>query len=149
MLIPMLVLLSTLGGAAPQDAVVPPDARSTIAAANGDWVSALKRRDAAAIAAPYADDGIFVTAEGFVVKGRDGVAQLMRSRLDQMGSVVSGTIVQDGLTKQGSLIYEWGHADVEYSRDGRTQHSRGRYLTVWQQGPAGKWQIARNLSLPE
>lgn len=133
-----------------QGAQVPADARAAIAAANADWIPAMKRQDAAAVAAPYAEDGVFVNASGVVVTGRDAVAQLMRDRFTQMGHVVDGRIVQDGLTRQGTLIYEWGHADLTISRDGAPpQRSTGRYLTVWQKGAAGKWQIVRNLSLPE
>jgi uncharacterized protein (TIGR02246 family) len=149
MLIQSIVLLSILSGAPQQGAPVPADAHAAIAAANAAWVPALKKGDAAAVAAPYADDALFVTAQGFVVKGRDGVGQLMRSRFTQMGAVISGSIVQDGLTVQGDLVYEWGHASLESTKDGARQHSGGRYLTVWQKTAAGKWQIIRNLSLPE
>lgn len=148
MLITIMVLLSTLGTPTVQEAVVPADARAAIAAANADWTTALKKGDPAAVAAPYSDDAIFVTAQGFVVKGRDGVAQLTRSRFTQMGTVSSASIVQDGLTVQGSLIYEWGHATIESAKAGVKQHSAGRYLTVWEK-IGGKWQIVRNLSLPE
>ena len=133
-----------------QDASVAADARKAIAAANADWIPALKKHDADAVAAPYAEDGIFVTATGEVHKGRAAVAQLMRDRLATMGTVVDGTLVQDGLTRQGSLIYEWGHADlVLASGAAAPRHSRGRYLTVWHQGPGDRWEIVRNLSLPE
>ena len=144
------LLLSGLMFSTPQESTIPTDARATIEAANADWIPALKRHDADAIAAAYADDGVFVTATGDVFRGRAAVAQLMHDRFATMGAVVSGSLVQDGVSRQGSLIYEWGHADLELARAGAApQHSRGRYLTVWQQGPAGRWQIIRNLSLPE
>ncbi|MGE5362009.1 MAG: hypothetical protein ACM3NQ_23585, partial [Bacteroidales bacterium] len=59
--------------------------------------------------------------------------------------------VQDGATMQGRLIYEWGHARLELVREGAApEESRGRYLTVWQKnGKTGRWEIVRNLSLPE
>lgn len=145
-----VVLFSALTLATAQDTGVPAEARSTIAKANAEWVPALKARDAVTIAGPYADDGIFVTATGVVAKGRDAVARLMRERFAQMGTVLSGSITQDGLTRQGTSIYEWGHADLELSRAGApSQHSGGRYLTVWQKSAAGRWVIVRNLSLPE
>ena len=147
----ILAIVLTLGvSLAFNQADIPAAARDTIAAANADWIPALKKHDANAIAAPYAEDGVFVTATGDVFKGRAAVAQLMRDRCAQIGTVLGGSLVQDALTRQGSLIYEWGHADVEIARAGAApQHSRGRYLTVWRQGPGGRWEIARNLSLPE
>jgi uncharacterized protein (TIGR02246 family) len=144
------VMLAALGITSVQVKGVPADARATIAKANAEWIPALKARDAATIAAPYADDGIFVTATGDVIKGRDAVAQLMRDRIAQMGTVISGTIVQDGLTRQGTSIYEWGHAVLELAHEGApAQHSGGRYLTVWQKSAAGRWVIVRNLSFAE
>jgi ketosteroid isomerase-like protein len=74
----------------------------------------------------------------------------MRDRVAQMGKVVSGELVQDGLTRQGAFIYEWGHATLLVARAGAAPaQSKGRYLTVWRQGTAGRWEIIRNLSLPE
>jgi ketosteroid isomerase-like protein len=58
--------------------------------------------------------------------------------------------VQDGLTIAGSLIYEWGHADLELvRRNAPPVRSAGRYLTVWSRDASGHWRIVRNLSLPD
>lgn len=51
-------------------------ARAAIEHANGDFVRALKARDAGAIAAAYADDGMFVLPDGRVVAGRSAVRDL-------------------------------------------------------------------------
>jgi|SRR5579859_7814645 len=131
-------------------ATPPPDARATIAAANADWIPAVKKLDADAIAAPYADEGVFVSVTGDAFKGRAAIAQMMRARFAQLGTVVDGTLVQDGLTRQGRFIYEWGHADLTTAADGSApRHVGGRYLTVWQQNGGGRWEIIRNISLPE
>ncbi len=143
----MLLAVGAIAG--PQDAGVPADARTTIAAANAAWLPAMKARDANAIAAPYADDGIFVAATGTVATGRDAIARLMRERF-ATGTVLSGELVQDGLTRQGTMIYEWGHATWTVAAGGKPPtQARGRYLTVWRRSAAGRWQIARNLSLPD
>lgn len=144
------IVLLGLGSGAPQASSVPAEARATIARANAEWVAALKAHDAAAVAAPYAEDGIFVTATGNVVKGRQAIEAMTRDRFPQMGTIVSGTIVQDGVTRQGTSIYEWGHADLTLAHEGGSpQRSRARYLTVWQKSAAGRWEIVRNLSLPD
>src|SRR5262249_28961696 len=128
---------------------VPRAARQTIAAANAAWLRAMKRQDAAAIAQPYADDAVFVAATGEAVRGRSAIEQFSRDRFTKIGRVVGGKIVQDGLTRVGTMIYEWGHADLQLSRDGGTTTSKGRYLTVWRPDASGRWRIIRNLSLPE
>ena len=128
---------------------IPTSARQAIAAANAEWLPAMQRQDAAAIAAVYADDGVFVAVSGEAVRGRAAVEQFMRDRFASSGRVVGGNIVQDGLTRAGALIYEWGHADLQLSRNGQTPTaSSGRYLTVWAADSQGRWRIIRNLSLP-
>ncbi len=148
MMVVTLVAVAAIGGV--QDAGIPADARAAIAAANSAWLPAMKARDATAIAEPYAEDGVFVTPTGVVATGRDGVARLMRERFAQRGVVTSGELVQDGMTRQGAMIYEWGHATVTTGRAGaRSTQSRGRYLTVWRQNGSGRWEIIRNLSLAD
>jgi uncharacterized protein (TIGR02246 family) len=125
-------------------------ARTTIAKANADWVDAMKRQDVPAIVEPYADDATFVTATGEAVRGRSAIAQLMRERFVKTGRVTTARIVQDGITAAGTMIFEWGHADLEMAREGQAAvPTRGRYLTVWAKDSAGRWRITRNLSLPD
>ena len=138
------------GGAAEADSAVPAAARATIDSVNSAWLPALRRKDAAAIAEPYADDGVLVTATGETFRGRGAVEEAMRASLAGMGDAqVGGRLVQDGLTRTGNLIYEWGHAELEITRPGAAPaHAMGRYLTVWRQDATGRWRILRNLSLP-
>lgn len=149
----MLFLLLTLAmPGAPLQAsagAVPAAARIAIEAANNEWVAAMQHRDAAAVARPYADDGVFVAANGVVARGRPAIEELMRTRFDSIGRVVGGSIVQDGLTRQGALVYEWGHATLEIAGADDAARSSGRYLTVWRASADGQWRIIRNLSLPE
>ena len=128
---------------------IPASARQAIAAANAEWLPAMQAQDAATIAAVYADDGVFVAVNGETVRGRGAIEQFMRERFGRSGRVVSGKLTQDGLTRAGVLIYEWGHADLQLSRNGEAPSaSSGRYLTVWAADPQGRWRIMRNLSLP-
>jgi uncharacterized protein (TIGR02246 family) len=127
---------------------IPADARRTIADANSGWLRAMKSGDAAATAAPYADDAVFVTALGESVRGRSAIERLMQDRFAASGRAVDGAIQQDGLTKVGDRIYEWGHATLMLARDGaKPSEFKGRYLTVWAADAAGHWRIIRNLSL--
>jgi uncharacterized protein (TIGR02246 family) len=131
-------------------AAVPSGVRAMIDSVNADWIPALNRKDAVGIAAPYADDGMLVTPTGETYRGRAAVEAAMRESVTRLGTArVGGRLVQDGLTRAGNLLYEWGHAELEITRPGaQPVHSAGRYLTVWQQDAAGRWRILRNLSLP-
>jgi uncharacterized protein (TIGR02246 family) len=138
------------GAAAGDSTAVPVDARATIDSVNAAWLPTVQRNDAAAIADPYADDGLLVTATGETFGGRAAVEQAMRESLAGIGAArVGGRLVQDGITHAGNLIYEWGHAELEITRPGaEPAHATTRYLTVWRQDATGRWRILRNLSLP-
>jgi uncharacterized protein (TIGR02246 family) len=148
----VLLLLANLPPAEsrnePRDAVFS-EALATIRAANDDWLPAFKRRDAAALAAPYASDGLFITTSGQVLHGRLAVEQLYAERLASITRVVGGTLVQDGTARiSDTLIYEWGHGTLTVEKsDGTQSTGGGPYLTVWHRGDDGKWQIIRNLIL--
>jgi uncharacterized protein (TIGR02246 family) len=141
-------LLQASSGAA-TTTPVPADARAAIARANDDWLGAMQRQDARAIVEPYAEDGVFVLATAKAVTGRAAIERLMRERFRTSGRIVSGTLHQDDLVVAGSMIYEWGHAELEVARppDQAPTRSVGRYLTVWKRDASGNWRIIRNLSL--
>ena len=146
---PALAAQGTAGAAAADSTSVPASARAAIDSVNAAWLPALQRKDGAAIADAYADDGVLMAAAGETVRGRAAVEQAMRAMAARGGSVLGGRLVQDGITRAGALIYEWGHADLEVARPGAAPaHVTGRYLTVWRQDPGGRWRIIRNLSLP-
>ena len=154
----LAVALPLLLGARPSSAVSPavqsPDpvtviasARNAIDAANSDWVPAMERGDAAAVAAAYAADGVLVTSKGEAIRGRAAVAARYRAELMQMGRVIGGGLVQEGVTVSGGLIYEWGHGWLAFRKEGKRQVSSGPYFTVWRRDPDGSWKILRNLVL--
>jgi len=135
--------------APPAAAPVPDDARAAIARANAEWLPAMQHQDTKAIVEPYADDAVFVDAAGVSVKGRPAIEQLMRDRFARTGRVLNATLQQDNLVVAGSMIYEWGHAEIDVSGVGGAAPARsvGRYLTVWKRDETGRWRIIRNLSL--
>ena len=121
-------------------------ARPTIDAADNEWLPAMQAHDAAKIAAPYARDALFILADGKTVRGQGAIREMYQAGFRKPGKIVSGRLVQDGLVAAGSLIYEWGHARLVIDRgNGKPAVSAGKYLTVWQRDPSGRWQIIRNL----
>lgn len=125
-------------------------ARSEIDAANAAWLPGLQHRDAGAIAAAYADSGLFIAGDGTVTRGRIAVARMYAERFPHLRPIRAGAVVQDGLTVLGpTSIAEWGHAWVELApeRSGEPPtRSGGTYLTVWNREPDGHWRIVRNLA---
>ena len=125
-------------------------ARPEIAAANAAWLPGLKQQNAAAIVAPYADTGLFIQADGSVIRGRAAIAKMYVDRFPRMQGIRDGAVVQDGLAVVGpGLIYEWGHGWLELAArapGGPPVRSGGTYLTVWQRATDGHWRITRNLT---
>ena len=125
-------------------------ARPEIDAANAAWLPGLQRRDAGALAAAYADSGLFVAGDGAVTQGRAAVARMYAARFPRLRPIRTGAVVQDGLTVLGpTRIAEWGHGWLELApeRDGEPpERTGGTYLTVWQREADGHWRIVRNLA---
>jgi len=125
-------------------------ARPDIEAANAAWLPGLRTRNAALIAAAYADSGLFIAADGAVTRGRAAVAQLYAARFPRLRAIRAGGVVEDGLTViSASCVVEWGHAWLEQdpaTGTGPPVRTRGTYLTVWNRGTDGHWRITRNLT---
>ena len=69
--------------------------------ANSDWVAAMKTGDAAAIAAPYADDAVFVGMDGASIRGRVEIEKMYRARFERMGLARSTRIDSKNLVGDG------------------------------------------------
>lgn len=125
-------------------------ARPEIDAANAAWLPGLRQHDAGAIAAAYADSGLFISRDGTVTRGREEIARMYAARFPRLRPIRDGGVVQDGLTVLGpTRIAEWGHAwlDLEPERGvGPPVRSGGTYLTVWDLEADGHWRIVRNLA---
>ena len=143
-------LAAELGREPLDTAAILASARPEIDAANAAWFPALQRHDAGALAAAYADSGLFVAGDGTVTRGRAAVARMYAGRFPRLGPIRAGAVVQDGLTVLGpTRIAEWGHGWLELApeRDGAPPgRSSGTYLTVWQREADGHWRIVRNLA---
>lgn len=138
-------------GRGPLDtAAILASARPEIDAANAAWLPGMQRHDAGAIAAAYADSGLFIAGDGTVTRGRAAVALMYAARFPRLRPIRAGAVVQDGLTVLGpTRIAEWGHGWLELApeRDGAPPgRSEGTYLTVWQREADGHWRIVRNLA---
>ena len=126
-------------------------ARPEIDAANAEWLPGLRRHDAKAIAAPYADSGLFIAGDGTVTRGREAVARMYDARFPKLRPIRAGGIVQDGLAVLApTRILEWGHGwlELEPEREGAPPvRSGGSYVTFWERQADGHWRIVRNLAI--
>jgi uncharacterized protein (TIGR02246 family) len=137
----------TMPAQGPDPITIIASAKSAIDAANTGWLPAMERGDAAAVAAAYADDGVLLTSKGAAFRGPATIAARYRAELAEMGRVVGGGLVQEGVVVSDGMIYEWGHGWIAFQKDGKRRVSSGPYFTVWRRGIDGSWRILRNLVL--
>jgi len=143
----MLALAAAVAATPPDCARLVASARPTIDHPHADWIRALKAADAAAIAADYADDGVFVGPDGKVFAGRAAVQALYAANGAAASRIVGGGITTLGTACSGDgMVYEWGRGDLTVrGADGTPQTRGGPYLTVWKRS-GGDWKIVRNLA---
>jgi uncharacterized protein (TIGR02246 family) len=145
-MIASLLFAAAVAASSPDCAARIAAARPAIEHANGDWIRAMKAHDAPAIAAAYADDGLFVMSDGTTIKGRAAVEALYAK--SSSAAVVTGGGIQTLGTACGGdgLVYEWGEGVLRArGADGQEHTKGGPYLTVWKD-VGGQWRIVRNLT---
>lgn len=150
--LPLLLLAlpssaATLQAAGSDPVTTIASAKEAIEVANSRWLPQMERGDAAGVASAYADDGVLLLANGTALRGRAAITARYRTELTQLGRVVDGGLVQEGVTVSGGLIYEWGHGWLAFQKEGKRKVSSGPYFTVWRRGPDRSWRIIRNLVL--
>jgi uncharacterized protein (TIGR02246 family) len=148
----LLLVAMTLSFSVPADPAAAgshdPKLERAVHKANSDWEAAVKTGDAEAIAAPYADDAVFVLADGTSIRGRAEIEKVYRTGFETRGVVTTARIDSKSLVVDGDLAYESGYGESGRMKDGKLSTVGGRYLTVWQRRADGEWQIIRNLVLP-
>jgi uncharacterized protein (TIGR02246 family) len=147
-LLPLAAALLLAAAAAPVLAETDPKLEQSIQKANADWATAVKTGDAAAIAAPYADDAVFVLVDGTCRKGRAEIEKMYRDGFERGGIATSARIDSKKLVVDGDFAYESGYGEIGRMKSGKAVTSGGRYLTVWQRASDGAWKIIRNIVLP-
>ena len=144
----LAALLAGATASAEPAAPIPAEARAAIERANGEWAEAIKAGNADRLAAPYADDGVFVAADGTTVSGRQAIRDFFAGG-NRSAKVTDAELKSDGwvLAAEG-LVYEWGHGQLSArAQDGRAVTRQAGYLTVWKRVASGEWRILRNMSL--
>jgi len=143
-----LAFAGVLAAAPIATAATDPALAAAVSKTNSDWESAMKKGDAAKIAAPYEAEAIFVSADGTCTRGRAAIEQMYRDRFANQGLAIATHIESRKLVQDGDYAYEWGYGETTGNRLAKMVTSGGRYLTVWRRGPDGRWKILRNVVLP-
>lgn len=102
--------------------------------------AALKKGDAAALAAMYSSDAQALPPNGEMVSGREGIQKMWQGVIDSGMKNMSLTTLE--VVQSGNLAYEVGKYTLS-SVDGQTSDT-GKYVVVWKR-EKGKWKLHRDI----
>jgi uncharacterized protein (TIGR02246 family) len=122
------------------------DARAAIEAANQQFIAAVAKGDAAALAGMYTTAAIAFPPNGEPAKGRAAIQKLWQ------GVVASGikgaTLTTSEVETHGDTAHEVGNYEMKV--EGGKVVDRGKYVVIWKR-EQGQWKLHRdiwNTSMP-
>lgn len=117
--------------------------RAAIEAANREFVAAVNRGDAAAIAAMYTEDARVLPPNAKLGEGREAARQIWQGAISAGLKLVSLETLY--VESQGTLAYEVGRYTMTMpSPRGGTTQDVGKYVVVWKRS-RGKWLLAADI----
>ncbi|MCP4327713.1 MAG: DUF4440 domain-containing protein [Alphaproteobacteria bacterium] len=120
------------------------DARQELDALNADWVKLFKDKDAAAIAAFYADDGLFLPPNAAPIQGQGPIGEMWTTLTQMPGVAFSIATERLEIAASGDLAYDYGVYDLAYDGDNGRVTDRGKYVVVWKRVDGG-WRVAADI----
>ncbi len=115
---------------------------------NARYLAALKRGDAATVAASYTGDGVVMVANMTAWDGADGIRQGFAGFLAQFAVIDGKLATHDVIVTPYYAIergtYQWTLHPK--SGTGPDVTDNGKYLTVWELQDDGSWKISRDIT---
>jgi uncharacterized protein (TIGR02246 family) len=102
------------------------------------------RGDAAALAALFTDDGMFMVPGLPDASGRKAVRELLEQRFAG-GRTFDLVVHRREIEVTGDSANELAWYSESHQAQGQTMRMDGRYLLVWQRGGDGAWRVHRYL----
>ena len=134
------VLLFVSCERAPEDTA---EVRQAIEAINKQWEDAVKRGDAAAIAALYTEEARVLPQDGPTLVGREAIQNFQQSYIDAGFNDFRLTTLEVGVVRD--LAYEIGeYALTIQPEEGEAIRDQGKYVVVWKR-ENGEWKLDVNI----
>lgn len=108
------------------------------------WLDAVARKDSAAIATYYAQDGRFMVPNAPIAQGREAVAATWAYLLSLPGVALTFGPTHIEAAASGDLAFEIGTYALGFDRDGKRIEDRGKYVVVWKRLD-GTWKAAADI----
>jgi uncharacterized protein (TIGR02246 family) len=95
------------------------------------WLQLVKAKDAAGIAALYAEDGAVMPPNAPIGKGRTAIQQTWASMMQTPGFDLTFVPDQIIVSSSGDMALDRGTYRLAIAPDGTTQTDTGKYVVVW------------------
>jgi uncharacterized protein (TIGR02246 family) len=151
----VLVLIASLVSAQGQDPQASSaktesleDVRRAIDQGNAQWSEGWAKRDAARVAALFAEDGVQLAGSGKIITGPKEIAERQKAAMMGVDPGVKVTVTTKNVWRVGDTAYETGQYRYEYTEKGKPGVDEGQYVTVWKRQKDGAWKLAMDMGLP-
>ena len=128
------VFISTIAVAAQNDA------RPAIEAANKQFIAAVAKGDAAALAGMYTAAGVAFPPNGEPTKGRAAIQKMWQGVI--ASGIKGATLTTSEVETHGDTAYEVGNYEMKV--DGGKVVDRGKYIVIWKR-EQGQWRLHRDI----
>jgi len=108
------------------------------------WLQLVKAKDAAGIAALYAEDGAVMPPNAPIGKGRAAIQQTWASMMRTPGFDLTIAPEQIVVSSSGDMALDRGTYSLTIAPDGTTQTDTGKYVVVWRK-IGSEWKAATDI----
>jgi uncharacterized protein (TIGR02246 family) len=111
---------------------------------NGRWVELVAAKDAAAVAAIYAEDGMIMPTGAPAAQGREAIAAVWSGLFGMAGFSLTFATTTLQVAESGDVAYDIGTYALGFdSATGRVE-DKGKYVVAWKKVD-GTWQVAADI----
>ena len=108
------------------------------------WLQLVKAKDAAGIAALYAEDGAVMPPNAPIGKGRPAIQQTWASMMGTPGFDLTFVPEQIILSSSGDMALDRGTYRLSIAPNGTAQTDTGKYVVVWRK-IGSEWKAAADI----
>ena len=108
------------------------------------WLQLVKAKDAAAIAALYAEDGAVMPPNAPIGKGRAAIQQTWASMMQTPGFALTFAPEQIVVSASGDMALDRGTYSLTIAPNGTTHTDTGKYVVVWRK-IGSEWKAAADI----
>jgi uncharacterized protein (TIGR02246 family) len=108
------------------------------------WLKLVEAKDAAGIAGLYTEDGVVMSPNSPIGKGRDAVQQTWAAMMQTPGFELVFAPEQIVVSSAGDMALDRGTYSLTVAPDGTASTDTGKYVVVWRKID-GEWKAAADI----